>query len=194
MRKLLHLVYAVWTTGRPFDPEHYPWANADDASADKKTAGHNKRVGSPAEGEVVTAVPATINPEPLPHNSAHPTPAASDTAATDGGIDFAALRASVSMEQVLTQLGGFHQLHGSGPQRRGRCPVHSAKESRQRSFSVHLGKNVFQCFHPPCSAKGNVLDLWAAVHHLPLYQAAVHLAQTFRLTIPLRNRTEKRNP
>src|SRR5262249_39288715 len=25
MRKLLHLAFAVWKTGRPFDPGHYPW-------------------------------------------------------------------------------------------------------------------------------------------------------------------------
>src|SRR5262249_60958002 len=25
MRKLLHLVFAIWKGGRPFNPEHYPW-------------------------------------------------------------------------------------------------------------------------------------------------------------------------
>jgi transposase len=28
MRKLLHLALAVWKTGKPFDPEHYPWERA----------------------------------------------------------------------------------------------------------------------------------------------------------------------
>jgi transposase len=28
MRKLVHLVYAVWKSGRPFDPQHYPWEPA----------------------------------------------------------------------------------------------------------------------------------------------------------------------
>ena len=46
---------------------------------------------------------------------------------------------------------------------------------------TNLAKGIFQCFHPPCAAKGNVLDLWAAVHRLPLYEAALHLAETFRL-------------
>src|SRR5205085_1260369 len=27
MRKLLHLVFAVWKTDRPFDAKHYPWEN-----------------------------------------------------------------------------------------------------------------------------------------------------------------------
>ncbi len=25
MRKLLHLVFAVWKSAKPFDPQHYPW-------------------------------------------------------------------------------------------------------------------------------------------------------------------------
>ena len=32
MRKLLHLVFAVWKTDRPFDGEHFPWENPGDAS------------------------------------------------------------------------------------------------------------------------------------------------------------------
>ena len=28
MRKLLHLVFAVWKSGRPFDPDHYPLGGA----------------------------------------------------------------------------------------------------------------------------------------------------------------------
>src|SRR5829696_7131585 len=30
-RKLLHLAFAVWKTGRPFDPAHYPWEGPTDA-------------------------------------------------------------------------------------------------------------------------------------------------------------------
>jgi len=38
------------------------------------------------------------------------------------------------------------------------------------------------------AAHGNVLDLWAAVQGLPLYEAALHLAETFGLR---RNREEE---
>jgi hypothetical protein len=31
---------------------------------------------------------------------------------------------------------------------------------------------------------GNVLDLWAAVQRLPLFGAAIHLAQTFQFALP----------
>jgi hypothetical protein len=84
--------------------------------------------------------------------------------------------------------GWFERLHGSGLQRRGPCPFHDQAANHQHTFSVHLGKNVFQCFHAACAAHGNVLDFWAAYHRLPLYAAALHLADTFHLP---RNREEE---
>jgi len=111
-------------------------------------------------------------------------------------VDFRSLRQAVSMEQVLKHLGYFEALRGFGPQRRGPCPLHDQADQRFRSFSVNLAKNVFQCFHPPCRAAGNTLDLWAAAHRLPLLEAAGHLAQTFHL-LPTANpkpESEKRNP
>jgi len=59
--------------------------------------------------------------------------------------------------------------------------VHGEAADTGRSFSVHLGKGIFRCFHADCGAQGNVLDLWAAVHGLGVYEAALHLAQTFGL-------------
>jgi hypothetical protein len=44
-----------------------------------------------------------------------------------------------------------------------------------------MDKNMFRCFHAECGAQGNALDLWGAVHRLPLYEAALHLAETFGL-------------
>ena len=85
------------------------------------------------------------------------------------------------MEQVLQHLGLFPQLRGSGQQRRGLCPVHSQPTDTEQTFSVHLGKNAFQCFQADCGIKGNILDLWAAIHRLPLYEAALHLAKTFQV-------------
>ena len=40
----------------------------------------------------------------------------------------------------------------------------------------------------PISFSRNVLDLWAAMHHLPSYEAALHLADTFQVP---RNREEE---
>ena len=100
------------------------------------------------------------------------------------GIDFATLRRQVTMEQVLRHLGHLDCLRGWGAQRRGPCPVHGSSHAGSRSFSVNLKMNVFRCFSAECGAKGNVLDLWASVHGLPLAEAAKHLAQTFGLDLP----------
>ena len=125
-------------------------------------------------------------------NDAAPT----ERVTASGGLDFGELRRSVSMEEVLKHLGYFDGLRGTGPQRRGPCPLHDSRTERHRSFSVNLSKGVFRCFHPPCQASGNTLDLWAAYHRLPIAEAARQLAATFtpHLTPTAKSVTEKRNP
>jgi transposase len=155
--------------------------DAASASPRNETAvGHKRDV--PAE-EVVTTATATVAPPPPPVKPArqHARPK----------IDFAFLRQQVTMGQVLQHLGVLDRLRGRGLQRRGPCPVHAQPGDSQPTFSAHLGKHVFQCFHADCRAQGNVLDLWAAVHRLPLYEAALHLAATFQVP---RNREEEPVP
>jgi transposase InsO family protein len=140
---------------------------------------------------------ATRQPQEPPRRPAAETKPPGPTANLPAAwVDFRNLRQTVTLEQVLKQLGYFDALRGHGPQRRGPCPLHDQPEASLRSFSVNLAKNVFQCFHPACRAAGNALDLWAAVHRLPPAEAARHLAQT--LNLPLTpNPTaepEKRNP
>ena len=48
---------------------------------------------------------------------------------------------------------------------------------------MNLDKQVFRCCDPNCRVQGNALDLWAAARKLPLYEAALDLAQTFHLQI-----------
>jgi transposase len=194
MRKLLHLVFAVWKTNRPFDAQHFPWEQPGDnqvstptltetpamPTSNEKAAGHKRDL--PAK-QVVTTATSSVAPTPAPVN---PTPAANAPARPR--LDYAFLRRQVTLEQVLRHLGLLAQLHGSGQQRRGPCPIHSNATDPQHTFSVHLGKNVFQCFQADCAAHGNVLDFWAALHRLPLYTAALDLAATFHLA---RNREEE---
>jgi transposase len=173
MRKLIRLVFAVWKTDRPFDPNHFPWgdpAGTANRSENEKTVGHKQ--DSPAK-EVVTTATSTVAPEgdqvKSPEVSKRPR------------VDFAFVRQQVTMEQVLDHLGLGDRLRGRGCQRRGPCPLHSKPGDTKSTFSVHLSKKVFQCFHAQCAAKGNVLDLWSLMQRLPLYEAAVHLCETFQL-------------
>jgi hypothetical protein len=196
MRKLLHLVFAVWKTDRPFDANHFPWEPRPDtppstpspatvatpAPTNDKAVGHTQAL--PAE-PVVTTASCTGGAAVPP---VKPQAAAAATALPRPRVDFAFLRQQITLEQVLRHLALFDDLRGRGPQLRGCCPVHGKAGAKERTFSVHLGKNVFQCFQAECGAQGNVLDLWAAVHGLPLYEAALHLADTFLLR---RNREEE---
>ena len=59
---------------------------------------------------------------------------------------YAFLRRQVTLEQVLRHLNLLDQLHGSGQQRRGPCPIHGHATDRHHTFSVHLGKNVFDVY------------------------------------------------
>jgi hypothetical protein len=95
-------------------------------------------------------------------------------------IDFAHLKSQLSLARVLAHLGLSWRLRGSGPQRRCACPIHRG-DGRGRTFSVNLEDNVFHCFDTRCGQEGDVIDLWAALHHLDLRAAAIDLVQTFDL-------------
>jgi transposase len=195
MRKLLHQVYAVWKTNKDFDKNYSPPKADSDTGVSTTTppaateivpsrsetaVGHKQDL--PAK-EVVTTATSTVESAPPPVK-----PEPRRIPAGRPGIDFAYVREQVSIKQVLEHLGFFAGLSGRGQQRRGSCPVHGHAGDGKRTFSVHLGKDVFRCFHADCGHEGNVLDLWAAIHRLPPYEAALHLAETFRLAL---NREEE---
>ncbi len=109
-------------------------------------------------------------------------------------IDFAAVRAAISMTAVL-QLLGFKPLTTQGAQQRGCCPLHGSTSGTSRCFSVNVNKAAFQCFK--CKRAGNALDLWAQANHLTIHDAAISLCS--RLNVPLPTLapgtgTGKRNP
>jgi len=189
MRKLLHLAFAVWKSGKPFDPAHHPWETAADGTSgaaekagagraqQKQAAGH-KPGCLPAEGVVTAACPDKVG--------------AGGPLGEGTYIDFSHLKSQLSLERVLGHLGLWERLRGSGPQRRCACPIHRG-DGRGRTFSVNLQENVFHCFDARCGKEGDVIDLWAALHHLDLRSAAIDLVRTFALEPAPARRTEKRD-
>jgi transposase len=194
MRKLLHLAFAVWKSGRPFDPHHYPWGTPDHVDlepeegeqesgdrdqesgiSDRDSSDNGLSVNNQAAGLKRSAKPARKEV----------------TAARSSGVDFALLKRQLPLARVLDQLGLTARLKGSGLQRRGPCPLHRG-DGRGKTFSVHLADNVFQCFDAACGHKGDIIDLWAAVHGMTLRQAALDLVHTFNVE-PAPGGTEKRN-
>ncbi len=89
-------------------------------------------------------------------------------------IDYQQLRRQITMREVLDRID-FQPTSRHGPQLRGRCPIPGCHSTSDRSFSVHLGRQVYQCF--ACHSHGNVLDLWAAVRGLSFTHAALDLCR-----------------
>jgi transposase len=184
MRKLLHLVFAIWKTGRPFDPHHYPWhapahivpnecTDADRSMPEGRQAAGLGNGTKPDWQEVAAACPGSV-----------------PQAGASVWLDFGHVKTQLPMTRVLDQLGLTARLKGSGPQRRGACPIHRG-DGRGRTFSVNLELNQYQCFDATCQSQGDVIDLWAALHRLSVRDAALDLVRTFSLE--LAPRTEKRN-
>ena len=97
------------------------------------------------------------------------------------GVDYQSVRESVPMARVL-ELVQFEPTTQSGSELRGPCPIHGSTSPRSRSFAVNTEKHSFQCFK--CNAKGNQLDLWAAVKKLSLYKAAIDLCNAAGVEVP----------
>jgi putative transposase len=105
---------------------------------------------------------------------------ASPSGSSRPALDFAALRAAITIAQVLTLLG-FSPRSDHAGQQRGACPLHGSTSGTARCFSVNSHAHTFHCFK--CGRSGNALDLWAAAQRLSIYDAALDLCQ--RLNIPL---------
>jgi transposase len=194
LRKLVHLVFAIWKSGRPFDRNHYPWQGADAQPRDNgRSSGEGPcGQGAPDEGQAAGHRPDTKPAQPVV------TAACADSVAGEAGagqgsyIDFAHLKKQLPLARVLDQLGLSDRLRGRGAQRRCACPLHRG-DARGRTFSVNLDEQVFHCFDKQCDRKGDVIDWWAAVHGYGLREAALDLVRTFGLEPAPDTGTEKRH-
>ena len=169
MRKLLHLAFAVWKTGKPFDPAH----EGREQRGERQAGGSDKKRSDMtlSEEEQAAGLRNPVQPVRREVTAACPATITEMSGAGEGlFIDFAHLKRQLTMAQALVQLGLLGRLRGSGPQRKGPCPLHRG-DGRGRSFSVNLDKNIFQCFDAGCGHKGDVIDLWASVNRMSLREA-----------------------
>ena len=191
MRKLLHLTFAIWKTKKPFDKNHYPW----DTPAHVNTSGAHASgsVNAPLEKEQAAGLTLVEPAKPevtaaAPITSTLILPGAKPLCESTF-LDFAHIKKQLPIARVLEHLGITSKLRGPGAQKRCACPIHRA-DGRGRTFSVNLKDNVFYCFDPSCQKKGDVIDLWAALHGMTMRAAALDLVRTFDLEPA---RTEKRH-
>jgi transposase len=196
MRKLLHLVFALWKTDRPFDPTHYPWekpAPGDEPQSDSQVTTEEGEAG----GDVKKSQAAGHKPEVEPARevvtaACVATVASAQEVGEGTHLDFAHLKSQLPMAKVLDQLGISARLRGSDSQRRCACPIHRG-DGRGRTFSVNLQEDVFCCFDSRCGKQGDVIDLWAAAKQMSLREAGLDLVRTFGLEPAPAKATEKRH-
>ena len=95
-------------------------------------------------------------------------------------IDYAAIRGRIPIRRVL-ELLRYQPTQRRGDQWRGPCPICSdgVADVKQSCFSVHVSRNLFQCFR--CQRAGSQLDLWAHFRGLSLYPATLDLCQRLGL-------------
>ncbi len=89
-------------------------------------------------------------------------------------VDFKSVKQAVSIQMVLDHYN-INWLRKNKDEMRGRCPIHQGEGDR--TFHVNLTKEAFHCFS--CHARGNVLDLVAAMEHCSVRDAALKLQAWF---------------
>ena len=93
-------------------------------------------------------------------------------------VDFRAVKAAVTMEQVLTHYELHDRFTRSGDSLSGPCPIHGGSNPTQ--FRVSTSKNVWNCFGD-CQGGGNVLDFVCRMENIAVRDAANRLAEWFNL-------------
>jgi len=93
-------------------------------------------------------------------------------------VDFKAVKAAITMEQVLEHYGLLHQFKRSGDRLSGPCPIH--KGSNPTQFSVSIEKNAWNCFSE-CKHGGNVLDFIQKMEDVSILAAANKAIEWFHL-------------
>ena len=93
-------------------------------------------------------------------------------------VDFKAVKAAITMEQVLQYYGLLEKFKRGTDSLNGPCPIH--KGSNPTQFRVSISKNIWNCFSE-CKHGGNVLDFIAEMEKCSIHAAALKAIAWFKL-------------
>ncbi len=93
-------------------------------------------------------------------------------------VDFKAVKAAITMEQVLDHYGLLDGFKRSADALSGSCPIH--KGSNLTQFRVSISKNIWNCFSE-CKHGGNVLDFISRMENVSIHAAALKAIEWFGL-------------
>jgi DNA primase len=93
-------------------------------------------------------------------------------------VDFKAIKAAITVEQVLERYGLSDRFKKSGDSLSGPCPIHGGSNPTQ--FRISISKNIWNCFSE-CKQGGNVLDFIAKMEKVSIHAAALKAIEWFGL-------------
>ena len=93
-------------------------------------------------------------------------------------VDFRAVKAAITMEQLLGHYNILDQFKRTGESLNGPCPIH--KGSNPTQFRVSTTKNIWNCFSD-CEHGGNALDFICKMEKCSIHAAALKAIEWFKL-------------
>ena len=93
-------------------------------------------------------------------------------------VDFRAVKAAITMEQLLGHYNILDQFKRTGDSLNGPCPIH--KGSNPTQFRVSTSKNLWNCFSD-CEHGGNALDFICKMEKCSIHAAALKAIEWFNL-------------
>ena len=93
-------------------------------------------------------------------------------------VDFRAVKAAITMEQLLGHYNILDQFKRTGDSLNGPCPIH--KGSNPTQFRVSTTKNIWNCFSD-CEHGGNALDFICKMEKCSIHAAALKAIEWFNL-------------
>jgi DNA primase len=93
-------------------------------------------------------------------------------------VDFKAVKAAITMGQVLEHYGLLDKFKRGADSLSGPCPIH--KGSNPTQFRVSISKNIWNCFSE-CKHGGNTLDFIARMENATIHAAALKAIEWFHL-------------
>lgn len=101
--------------------------------------------------------------------------------ANKGFVDFAEIKRSVSLGQVLDRYKVLSTLSGEGAQRKGPNPFEVVAAGGNKPFAANLDKNVWTLFGSEGQLSGNVIDFVMHKEKCSVRQAALKLCEWFNV-------------
>src|SRR5689334_20185926 len=93
-------------------------------------------------------------------------------------VDFKAVKAAITMEQLLEHYGLLDRFKKTGDSLSGPCPIHKGTNTTQ--FRISISKNIWNCFSE-CKGGGNTLDFIAKMEGVSIHGAALKAMEWFGL-------------